>query len=237
MKVAASSHPRAGENDNGDVYVAGLLRPGVSPELLLCSFGQPANTTIVAEVPKLGEQDRLLLAVVDGVGHGSQAAAASETVTTALLASAARSDDPAVWIRECHELARASRGATLGVLVLDMAKRRLDASGLGNVRIEAWRAPRTGADGQALLARTGASVRPFRNNNGTVGHNIPSKVIVDSIDYEPGDVLCLYSDGIAAGFNISALSDLDDMDAERIADCIRTTYGGDADDATVVVAR
>src|SRR5215471_12580286 len=75
--------------------------------------------------------DGLLLAAVDGSGHGMEAAAAA-TIAAATLKSFAHESPIALMLR-CHERLKRTRGAVMTLVFVHMSDRTLTWLGVGNV--------------------------------------------------------------------------------------------------------
>src|SRR5947207_903859 len=83
----------------------------------------------------------VLVAVVDGVGHGVEAAAAAAVAVATLQARA--HEDVAQLLRRCHEALRPTRGAALTVASFNAADGTMTWAGVGSVEGVLFR-----ADGQ-----------------------------------------------------------------------------------------
>ena len=81
------------------------------------------------------------IAVVDGLGHGPQAAVAAHAATTDLAAHPGR--DPAAAVQGCHEVLTGTRGAALLVVRIDVGAGELAFVGVGNVKAQLWQHGRT----------------------------------------------------------------------------------------------
>ena len=161
-----------------------------------------------------------LLAVVDGVGHGPEAAIAARMAIGILEAHA--KDDPVLLVRRCHEQLRATRGAVMSLAVIQCAANTLTWLGIGNI--------------EGLLVRPGSSssggcetmlIRP-----GIVGYRLPLlQASVSSIS--PGDLIILATDGIRPNFGRRFTEEQPRAIAEYISSRCRTGL----DDGLVLVAR
>jgi phosphoserine phosphatase RsbX len=162
--------------------------------------------------------DGVLVAVIDALGHGDDAAETSR-VAAATLRAHARETVPAL-IRQCHEQLRASRGAVMSVASFDR-RGTVTWGGIGNV--------------EAFLVRSRAAGSTSREapvlRNGVVGFHIPDvRTTVLPIAY--GDMLVLATDGIATGF----LDGFTRGAPQQVADDILARFGKLTDDALVLVA-
>jgi negative regulator of sigma-B (phosphoserine phosphatase) len=163
----------------------------------------------------------VLLAVIDGLGHGPEAAAASRLAARVLTSEA--SLDPVELMVRCHEALRGSRGAAALLVSLVDATRTFAWAGIGNV------------EGICVRRTTGPKVvrEALVSLAGVVGYQIP-KPLRRQTALELGDLFLLASDGISPGF-------MDDVavadEPEEIAATILAKHARASDDALVLVAR
>lgn len=163
----------------------------------------------------------VLVAVVDGVGHGDDAAAAARTAAATLRAHAGRSS--ITLIRHCHDALRQTRGAVITVAIVRPAEGVIEWLGIGNV------------EGLLVRAEPGANpaAEPVLLRNGVVGYQLPA-LISTVLPVARGDVLVLTTDGITSDFSGSINMR---HSPQQIADRILGQFFKGTDDATVVVAR
>lgn len=162
-----------------------------------------------------------LFAVIDGLGHGPEAAAASREAVRVLRAEPERPLRDLV--EACHEALRKTRGAVMSLVSLDTQSATIDWCGIGNVEGVLLRAqPGDGRASEAITTR-----------GGVVGYRIPS-IKVSTLPLHPRDLFILATDGIRSGFT----SEVDlDCDLQTIADGIFARHASKSDDALVLVAR
>jgi len=162
-----------------------------------------------------------ILAAIDGLGHGPEAADAS-AVAAKTLEELAESGDPVALIQECLERLRSTRGAAMTVARVDFEKNALSWAGVGNVEGIVLRAPgESRRQNDALMTR-----------GGVVGFRIP-QIRLSSVDLDAGDTIILMTDGIGAiGHDPLHLAP-----PSEIANDILSRYGKETDDALVLVAR
>ena len=163
----------------------------------------------------------VLIAVLDGVGHGSEAAAAAVIAGSILEKHAA---DPVIALfQRCHEALRSARGVTMSVASLSLAQGLLTWLGVGNVEGVLLRQNGTSlAPGDSLLLRAGV-----------VGLHLPS-LEVEVVPISRGDTLIFATDGIQSNF-VRGLGE--NRTPQRTAETIMSQYGRSSDDAMVLVAR
>ena len=163
----------------------------------------------------------VLVAAVDGLGHGADAAAAARAAVTALDRHADEFLIPVV--RKCHEALIGTRGVVLSLAYLDGAKRTLTWLGIGNVEGVLLH-----ADARARRARGSLVTR-----GGIVGSELPP-LRADVQPVAPGDLLIFATDGIRGGFAEGLPTD---ATPQQLADHILARHGKGTDDALVLVAR
>ena len=162
-----------------------------------------------------------LVAVIDGLGHGPEAAAAAREAAAILEAEASLSV-PELFER-CHDGLHKTRGVVMSLVLLDPRSSIIHWFGVGNVETMLLRAEPGGArSGQAITAR-----------GGVVGHRLPP-LKNSSVPIAVGDVLVMATDGLRSGF----ADDIPlDWEPQAIADWLLSKYGRGTDDALVLVAR
>jgi negative regulator of sigma-B (phosphoserine phosphatase) len=166
-----------------------------------------------------GIPDGMLLAVIDGLGHGTEAAAAATLAQRTLERQAG--DDVVELLECCHESLRATRGATMSLAAFNMRAATLCWIGVGNV--------------EAVLLRSaaGAQQEKLLQRGGLVGARLPP-LQATVLTVAPGDLLIMATDGVAADFlQYVAMK----SSPQAIAQRILAGAGKGSDDALVLVAR
>jgi negative regulator of sigma-B (phosphoserine phosphatase) len=163
-----------------------------------------------------------LVAVVDGLGHGDEAADAADAAAEVLRAHA--DWEPQALLQRCHESLRGTRGAVITFAWFDLAVTQLRWAGVGNVEARFLRA---------------TDIRGARHAGpvvlgGVVGFQIPRALRTSTIDLEPGDAVAFATDGIAADF--SAVLD-PVLTPQAQAERVLREHGKGSDDALAVVVR
>ena len=127
-------------------------------------------------------RDGMLVAAVDGVGHGDDAAEAARIASGILEHHAAEPID--ALIHRCHERLRASRGVAMAVAAIDVRRRRLSWLGVGNTQ------------GVLIHAAGGARGREqLMQRAGLVGCQLPA-LRIEHLPVGDGDLLALATDGV-----------------------------------------
>jgi serine/threonine protein phosphatase PrpC len=161
----------------------------------------------------------VMLAAIDGLGHGQEAATAADLAATILTKHAQES--MIAIIKQCHAQLRETRGVVMSLAVINELEGDLTWMGIGSgvvVRAAAAASPRQ----RSLLLR-----------GGVVGNHLPS-LYASIIPIMRGDTLILVTDGIRSNFaDVVNASDRPQL----IADRILAEYSKGLDDALVLVAR
>jgi phosphoserine phosphatase RsbX len=165
--------------------------------------------------------DGILIAAIDGIGHGEEAANAAEAAVSILKANAR---EPVISLVErCHEGLRATRGAVLSLASIDPQHGMMTWLGVGNVQGVLMRAgAQKGSVEEVLLLRAGV-----------VGSQLPA-LQAAVLPVAKGDTLVFVTDGIRGEF-VEGLSALESP--QRAADKILKQHSRGNDDALVLVAR
>jgi hypothetical protein len=163
-----------------------------------------------------------LFGVVDGLGHGPDAAAAALRAVETL--NTARDKRLEVLIQLCHRVLEGTRGAAMTLARVDFATSTLSWIGVGNVTAEL-----------VAKAPTGVNVRSsVRLTGGIVGYRIPEIRPAQVVSIRAGDLIVMATDGIAEEY----LENIDfSASALVIAEQILSKYARETDDAMVLTAR
>lgn len=189
----------------------------------------PRHLHSVISVPKPGElvngdawavvghATRPYYMVVDGLGHGAEAAEAAKVAVQVFTSTAA--DMPGTMLTRIHHELRATRGAAVSIAAVQADK--VVYAGIGNI---------------AGAIVTGTSVRKMVTLNGTAGMQV-RRVQEFEYPFSADSTLVLHSDGLSANWTLDNYPGLSGRHTGVIAgvlyrDCVRRR-----DDATVLVAR
>jgi anti-sigma regulatory factor (Ser/Thr protein kinase) len=158
--------------------------------------------------------------VVDGLGHGTEAAVAANEAVAQFQRS--RHEPPAQIVQAVHMALRHTRGGAVAVARMDPASATVAFAGLGNIA--------------ASVVAPGAAARRMVSHNGTAGHNARK---IQAFDYPcaPNGLLVMHSDGLSSGWSLDAYPGLWRMPALLAAGVLYRDFARGRDDATVVVAR
>ena len=161
-----------------------------------------------------------LLAVIDGIGHGEQAAIAAEIAAATLEKHAA---DPLLsLIDQCHQALIRSNGVVMTLALINGLMNSITWLGVGNV--------------EGLILRMDASSKPNHENvmmrGGVVGGQLPS-LRTETLSMTKGDLIIFATDGIHSSFSEGLeLS----IPPQEMADQILRQHGNLLDDSLVLVA-
>jgi serine phosphatase RsbU (regulator of sigma subunit) len=175
----------------------------------------------------------LLVAVVDGLGHGPKAAKVAKKTVDILqthiapftngVASVARTVSVATLLKHCHEGLRGTRGVVMSLAYIDVRHNTMTWLGIGNVN--------------ALLLTPKGGKNPAREwllvRGGVVGYHIPT-LRPDTLPISPGDVLVFATDGLRSNFTEALFLD---GSPQEIADHVMARHRRGSDDALVLVVR
>lgn len=163
----------------------------------------------------------ILLAAIDGVGHGDGAASASKIASSVLESRPARS--VVDLVQDCHDALRHTRGVVMSLATVSPHCGSMMWLGVGNVQAAVQRAgSRKGTVQEFLLLR-----------GGVIGSELPA-LQAASLSFSAGDTLVFVTDGIDSDF-IAELSPLESP--QKCADRILRLHCRGNDDALVLVAR
>ena len=191
----------------------------------------------------------VLVAVIDGLGHGHEAASAAQLVAGILERDPHES--VITLVQRCHERLRLTRGVVLSLASFTAVDETMTWLGVGNVE---GRLVRTGRDARLHLDRRQGERRTQQQpvaeerrraerrrpkceflllRGGVVGGDLPS-LYTTVLSVFPGDTLVFATDGVV-------LPSVEDMALggrpQAIAERILSRHRKETDDALVLVAR
>jgi hypothetical protein len=197
-------------------------------EALTCPIEWGAATTTLRGQATSGDcrvvepfASGVLVAAIDGLGHGAEAASAAQ-LTAGIL-----EEDPhesvITLVQRCHQRLHLTRGVVMSLASFNAAAETMTWLGVGNVEGRLVRAdPEATPSCEFLLLR-----------GGTVGRQLPM-LQATLLPVQPGDTLVLATDGVV----LPSMEDLDwDGRPQAIAERILSKYSKQRDDALVLVAR
>jgi anti-sigma regulatory factor (Ser/Thr protein kinase) len=182
-------------------------------------------------VPKQGEsacgddwelqaaKGRYVLLVVDGLGHGPDAAAAAHAARDAVRRDAVRT--PAEQIEALHQALRPTRGAAAAVVELKPHAELGTFCGIGNI---------------GCFVRADGKTRSLASHNGILGHQV-RKVQEWSFPFPRRALLYAYSDGMTSRWDPAAYAGLENRHPALIAGALYRDHNRGRDDTTIAVLR
>jgi anti-sigma regulatory factor (Ser/Thr protein kinase) len=217
MTSGLEIYSRPGQGTMVRFEVMRKRNPRAQPaELGVVSLPKPGETQCGDGWLMTGPATRRTVVVVDGLGHGPDAAIAAR----AALAAAAKNAGgaPADIIRAMDGALRPTRGAAAGVAVLEQGRGLCTFCGIGNIA--------------ASIHANGVS-RSMVSHNGILGHQVRK---VQEFSYPfPGEALCvLHSDGLATRWNLQAYPGIDRRHPALVVGALYRDFRRGRDDVTVL---
>jgi serine/threonine protein phosphatase PrpC len=160
----------------------------------------------------------MMFAVIDGLGHGRAAAAASDIAIATLERHAG--DTLIQLLRSCHESLRGTRGVAMSLAVFNTEDAMLTWIGVGNVE-------------GTLLRRDAGPCDQLLLRSGVVGIQLPV-LQLSAVAVKPGDILTMVTDGVSGQRPLRVSMD---GRIESMAHGILASGCKGTDDALVLVAR
>ena len=182
-------------------------------------------------LPKIGEEisgdawataqnsGRTLLLVADGLGHGPQAAQASQEAVRIFRGNLGKS--PKEILEAAHTALRSTRGAALAIAEVDFERLSVRFAGVGNI------------SGTIFASEKSNSLVSY---NGTVGHEV-RKIQEFVYQWPKGGLLVMHSDGLATQWRLDRYPGLTAKHPSLIAGVLYRDFNRGRDDVTVLVVR
>lgn len=162
----------------------------------------------------------MLVAAIDGIGHGAEAANAAKAAIDVLKNGVGEPIIPLV--AACHERLRATRGVVLSLASVDVKHGLMTWLGVGNVQGVLVRNDKKPNSQETLLLR-----------GGVVGDHLP-QLQAAVLPVTQGDLLVFATDGVRTDF-IRTLSAMENP--QRAAERIMKNFCSQSDDALVLALR
>jgi hypothetical protein len=157
--------------------------------------------------------------LVDGSGHGVEAARAADAAVQTFLQHADAACEEIV--DRVHRALASGRGAAVAVARIDTAAHVVRFVGLGNI--------------SAMLVDTGKA-RHMVSHNGTAGHIAP-RIREFTYDFTTNPLLILHSDGLTSRWDFAAYPGLAAQHPSLVAGVLLRDHRRGRDDASVVAMR
>jgi phosphoserine phosphatase RsbX len=166
-------------------------------------------------------EDGILLAAIDGVGHGQEAHAVAEAAAEVLKNHVGES--VIALVKRCHTALAATRGAVMTLASVDLPGNAVTWIGVGNVEARLFRAE----------AGISHPCEHILLRGGLVGLQLPALQAI-LMPLAPGDLLVFATDGIQQGFE--ARINLTET-SKQVAEGILSRHFKGTDDALVLAVR
>ena len=164
-------------------------------------------------------KDKYTCTVVDGLGHGPDAAIAAQAALA--MAKEYRDKAPAEIIERAHGSLRSTRGAAVAVAEIDLTANIVCYCGVGNI--------------SAAIVHN-EQVRHLVSHNGIVGQEA-RKISEFTYPWNKESLLVMHSDGLTSRWDLKTYPALVQRDPGLIAGVLYRDFSRGRDDATVLVAR
>jgi hypothetical protein len=191
----------------GGVQVAGMAIP--YPGERLCGDAWAHHQT----------SERTVILLADGLGHGAQAAEASEEAVAVFWKRMDR--PPGEILSYVHEGLRKTRGAVAAVAEIRPHESIVTYAAVGNI---------------AASVVNNQGSRSLVSHSGTLGVAAP-KIQEFKIDWSPDAILIMHSDGLQTRWDLSSYSGLRARHPAVIGAALFRDFRRQRDDASVVVAK
>lgn len=166
-----------------------------------------------------GDARTLHLMVADGLGHGPDAARASQAAAAVL--DRHQELPPGAALHEAHGALRATRGAAVAVARLDTIAGELCFAGVGNIAASVF-----GINNR----------RQMVSHNGIVGSNL-RKVQEFVVPWSVDSMIVMCSDGLVTRWGLEDYPGLEMRHPSLIAAVLYRDFARKSDDVTVLVVR
>jgi len=164
-------------------------------------------------------EDKVVFAVIDGLGHGPDAHEASQAAVDC-LENCYRKPFTEIF-RLCHKRIKKTRGAAMSLCRVNLKAKVMTHAGIGNV--------------QTRVHSSEVSPSPFCIN-GTLGA-VMRTVKVDEYTLPENCVIIMFSDGISGRFSPDSFPGFLSLKPQSLAKRIMDNHARDNDDATIMVGR
>ena len=165
------------------------------------------------------DEERTLVVLVDGLGHGFGAAEATEEALSTFHAR--NRSAPGRLLEDMHDPLRKTRGAVVGIAEIRPKQRSLIFAGVGNI--------------SCALLSNGRS-RSFVSHSGTLGLRM-SRVQEFHSEWPSDGVLVLHSDGLQSKWDLSSYPGILSRHAAIIGGVLLRDFRRQRDDASVIIVK
>lgn len=160
----------------------------------------------------------VLLAIIDGLGHGKDANIMSKEIEKFLREN--WTNNVKETLLKLHQHCQGTLGAAVGLAVLKVSTGELSYCGVGNT----------------VIRILGNRSKRLPSMDGVLGTRMRTPVI-HSLDLTPSDILLLYTDGIKDRFDLDDYRSILYESPQSIVKNIVRRFGKKYDDATCIVLK
>jgi anti-sigma regulatory factor (Ser/Thr protein kinase) len=164
-------------------------------------------------------RDRTMVLLVDGLGHGWEAAEAAQEAVATFRKHVDLA--PGEILRYMHDALKKTRGAVASIAEIRTEERTLTYAGVGNI---------------SAVVLSGAASRSLVSHNGTLGV-ATSRIQEFRVDWPADAILVLHSDGLQSRWDLSAYPGLLSRHPALIGGALLRDFRRQRDDASVVVVK
>ena len=183
------------------------------------SLAKPGETACGDGWLARGDKDRYVMMVVDGLGHGVEAASAARAARDVVKAHSRRN---AVELTDAvHGALRSTRGAAAALAVVKPDADVGEFCGVGNI---------------TCVTRVEGKSRSLVSHNGILGHQV-RRLQEFAFPFPAQALLIMHSDGLTARWNLDDYPGLESRHPALIAGVLFRDFRRGTDDASVLVAR
>ena len=162
---------------------------------------------------------RVIALVVDGLGHGLEAAQAARAAVE-IVKGKAHLDAPNL-MDAVHGALRPTRGAAAAIAMLQPESELCTFCGIGNI---------------SASIRSGGTSRSMVSHNGTLGHSV-RKIQDFQYPYPKGALLVMHSDGMGTHWDLAAYPGIEMRHPSMVAAALYRDHSRGRDDLTVLTVR
>ena len=160
----------------------------------------------------------LKFAICDGLGHGKDAAMASEQCLVSFHSHIMLS--PMEQVRRIHVEAKKTRGAVMHIIHIDFTNKQVLYCGIGNI--------------SAKICSPGRS-KSCVSYNGIVGYSVPGSINNHTTLWAKNDLLIMHSDGLSTRWDLQKYPLITRHDRTIIAAALYKDFCRGTDDITIAV--